>query len=109
MDKLNKTQYEVMAYYAEQVHEGWVMPFNPIAEGIQKTRQATKRAVRQLARAGYLEYSVGFNEDDGLIAGGGYMLTGKGQSWCKEYWASLTWKQEVEREAAKNGEAREGA
>lgn len=82
---LTPSQQAVMQYYAECVEEDFVIPFQPIADHLAVKRSSVKRAVRQLARLGYLELSVGFREDDGLIAGSGDMLTREGRIWAREY------------------------
>lgn len=80
-----RNQALVMQHYAESVTHGWVMPFGAMAELTGLSRPAVKRAIRQLAKLGYLELSTGFSEDTGLIAGSGYMLTHKGEIWAKQH------------------------
>lgn len=87
MVDLTPNQDAVMRYYAECVSSDWALPFSQVDAGL--SLPSTKRAVRQLARLGYLELTSAFREDDGLLAGRGYMMTRKGLAWKLAYWASL--------------------
>lgn len=97
MHNLTPNQAKVMRFYAKEAPDGWVLPFAQIDAGLG--RPSVKRAVRQLAGLGYLRLATGFREDDGMIAGRGYMLTGNGEDWCCIYRASLRSPQRAKKSA----------
>lgn len=81
-DGITPMKERILRHYVTKACE-LVLPFKSVARALKIDRPIAKRHVRQLAKMGYLELTTGFDED-GMIRGGGYMLTGKGYEWGKE-------------------------
>lgn len=66
------------------VAPGWGIPFDIVSSYSGVPRDKIRRAVRSLARKGYLRLGAVFNQDDGKIAGRCYMTTEQGDRWIVE-------------------------
>lgn len=82
-DKLSEREAKCLAAIAARVHGqiGYGVFFSTVAKKTGLDHSATRRAVRALARKGFLEYIRGlFDESDGLLVGSGYGLTPAGRA-----------------------------
>lgn len=81
--RLSPNEHRVLMAWSsgcvDPLNEEWVYSFKTIGEHAQNVPQhGIRRTVRALARKGLLKLATGFDEDRGLIAGRGYMLTYEG-------------------------------
>ena len=80
-NKLSEREAKCLAVIAERVHGqiGYGVFFRTVAKKTGLDQSATRRAIRSLARKGFLEYIRGlFDESEGTLVGSGYGLTPAG-------------------------------
>lgn len=82
--KLSVRQRAILDYLFS-IPEGWSMPFERIGKETFMSRDTARLVTRALAKMGITQHIRGLMNEDGEVAGSGYMLTDLGRAVIKKH------------------------
>lgn len=82
--KLNEDEAKCLEILDKSYGNDLVYSFSYYEADTGLDRKRVRRAIRSLARRGFAEYHKGLMDDDGMVAGSGYIGTKKGSDFLQE-------------------------
>lgn len=78
VEKISEREHKCLTLIVEAWESEQCPYMRHIVQETKLTMQQVRRSVRSLARKGFAQYTRGFLDDDGMVAGSGYCATDKG-------------------------------